>query len=377
MRPVTVARYGEIGTKSGRVQKNMEAVLRQRVNDKLEHEGLQPEKVYTRESRIIAEVEDNKEAANAVQLLPGIKSCSPAYQTEPDLEQVKDASEKFEYGETFGVDPHTGNTELSSRKIAEEIGEHVENFSGAGVDLDNPDTWLRVDMRNQEAYVFTEKLEGPGGFPSGTNGKYAALVSGGIDSPVAAYETMTRGADIVLVYFYNRPIAAEDHLMRFRAAAEKLKNFHPGKKWKAYRVDMEDVNKRLMEVQRGRMVMHRIIMFRVAEKIAEKEGLNGIITGESLGQKSSQTAENLQATTQSIDTPVLRPLIAMDKDSITQKAREIDTFEEAKINSACRSLSPEQPATRLKDEKLDELVSMIEEEGLAEEAWRSTDIFEV
>lgn len=371
MKDISVIRYGEIGTKSKRVQKQLIQTLRQRVEERIEYQGLEYKKVSRRQGRIIAYVENAEKTADILRNVPGVKTVSPAKKTEPDLEAIRKASEEFEYGETFGVDPNTGNTELSTPEIAEEIGAYVQELTGAEVDLDNPDTWLGVDVRKDEAYIFTEKFEGPGGFPTATNGNYLTLISGGIDSPVAAYEMMTRGADITPIYFYNKPIAAPDHLMRFKASTKKLKKFHPSKKWEAYIIDMEEVNEELMDIGRGRMVVHREIMFKVAEKIAEREGLNGLVTGESLGQKSSQTSSNLELTSSAIDTPVFRPLLTWDKNSISQRARKIGTFEEAEIKSACRSLSPENPATILDRKRLENLEREVDIDSLVEGALNS------
>lgn len=371
MTDTAIIRYGEIGTKSNTVKKQMIQTLRQRIEERIEHEGLEYDKVSRRQGRIVAHTEEAEKAAEILKKLPGVKTVSPAEKTEPDIEAVKKASENFSYGGTFGVDPNTGNTELSTPEIAEEIGAHVQGFTGAEVDLDEPETWLGVDVREDEAYVFTETFEGPGGFPTATQGIYAALISGGIDSPVAAYQMMTRGADILPVYFYNKPIAAEDHLMRFKASTKKLKKFHPSKKWEAVIVDMEEVNEELMNLGRGRMVLHREIMFRVVEKIAEQRDLEGLVTGESLGQKSSQTSSNLELTSSSIDKPVMRPLLTRDKNSISEEAREIGTFGEAEINSACRSLSPDNPATVLDREKLQNLREAVKVDELVEKAFKS------
>ena len=371
MTDTAIVRYGEIGTKSNTVRKQMIQTLRQRIEERIEHEGLEYDKVSTRQGRIVAHTEQAEKTAEILKKVPGVKTVSPAEKTEPEIEPIKKASENFDYGETFGVDPNTGNTELSTPEIAEEIGSHVQEFTGAEVDLDEPDTWLGVDVREDEAYVFTETFEGPGGFPTATQGTYAALISGGIDSPVAAYQVMTRGADILPIYFYNKPIAAEDHLMRFKASVRKLKKFHPSKKWKALIIDMEKVIEELMEVERGRMVLHREIMFRVVEKIAEEKDLEGLVTGESLGQKSSQTSSNLEMTSSSISKPVMRPLLTRDNNSISEEARRIGTFEEAEINSACRSISPDNPATILDRERLENLREAVNVEELVEKAFDS------
>ncbi|MFB6115490.1 MAG: THUMP domain-containing protein, partial [Candidatus Nanohalobium sp.] len=165
-----VVRYSEIGTKSNKVRKDMVATLRQRVEDRLDFEEISYEKVSVREGRIVARTEDAEEAAENIKNLPGVETVSPAIETEPDMEAIKKASKQFSYGETFGVRPNTGETDLSSRDIGKEIGAYVEDFSGASVDLDNPDTELGVDVRRDRAYVFTERIQGPGGFPVGSQG---------------------------------------------------------------------------------------------------------------------------------------------------------------------------------------------------------------
>lgn len=367
-----LVRYADIGTKSRHVRQKMQDVLRQRVQDRLRHEDIEHQKVASNPGRIVVETGKPEVTAETVSELPGVASASPAVKTEPEIDAMKSASERFEYGETFGVDAsRTGQHTFSSREVKKELGSHIEDFSGAGVDLDNPDTLLEADIRPEKAYVFAERYEGPGGLPAGTQGSLTALVSGGIDSPVASYHVMKRGSDITPVYFYNRPIAAEDHLMRFQASIEKLRKFHPGKKWEYYVVDMKEVNEALMDVEKGRMVLHRLLMFKVAERIAEREGLKGIVTGESLGQKSSQTASNLEVTASEVEKPIFRPLIGRNKNEIVRTAKEIDTFEEAKIDSACRTMAPEEPSTCLKKEELESLKQEVDLDGLVEKAFEN------
>ena len=369
-----LVRYGEIGTKTGKARSRMQQVLRQRVADKLEHEEINFRKVSSQPGRIIVETETFEKAAEKLELVPGISSIYPALKTEADIEKIKQVTEKFEVGETFGVDANTVFTDIPSQEIKQEVGAYVDDEREASVDLDYPDTWIEVEVRDEDAYVSSEKIEGVGGLPAGVQGNYAALISGGIDSPVAAYQMMKRGADITPIYFYNKPIAAVDHLARFEEVIEKLKQYHPGKKWEYFVVDMEEVNEKLLEeVEKGRMVLHRKIMFRVAEMIAEDERLKGIVTGESLGQKSSQTAQNLEMTTRGIQKPLMRPLLTFNKNQITEKARRIGTFELAEINSACQTLSPENPATELKEDQLRQLEEKVEIDELVEKALENTE----
>ena len=351
-----LARYGDIGTKSEPVRSNMVSVLRQRIQDRLEYGSIEFEKVKHDNGRIIVLTNKAQKVAKIVAEIPGVSSSSPAVVTEPDLEGIKKGSKDFEIGETFGVDANrSGEHDFDSRDIQIELGSLIEDRSGASVDLDNPDTLVEVDLRKDEAYVFKQRFEGPDGLPVGSSDSLAALISGGIDSPVAAYEVMTRGSDILPIYFYNKPIAAEDHLLRLTSVLGKMEKFHPSKKWYFYVVNMDEVNQELMKVGRGRMLIHRKIMLKVSEKIAEKEGLSGMVTGEAIGQKSTQTPSNLELTTSAVDKPVFRPLLTSDKDNIVERARQINTFEEASINSACSTMAPDSPATSISEVDLAKL----------------------
>jgi thiamine biosynthesis protein ThiI len=362
-------RFGEIGSKSSQVRGQMLNVLRQRIEDRLEYEELSYDSVSRTSSRILVENPEPEKTAEIVAQVPGVRSCSPVYETEPSLDEIKSAVKKIEIGETFGVDTsRSGEHEFDSMDVNREIGSFVDENNESNVDLDNPDTWVRIDLREERVFIYTDIFEGPDGFPVGTQGEMAALVSGGIDSPVASYEIMKRGADITPIYFYNKPIAAEDHLLRFKSILDELQKFHPSKKWHYYVVDMEEINQELMKFGQGRMILHRRLMFRIAERIAEKEGLDGIVTGESLGQKSSQTAINLKRTTEAVDLPVHRPLLTEPKSEITETARTIGTMEQSNIESACTSLSPENPATELKQHQLEKLEKEIDIESIVDKA---------
>ncbi len=367
-----LVRYSSIGTKSRPVKSKLRKILRQRVEDRLEYESLEYRKVSYMPGRVLVEAPEPEKICERIAEIPGVASVSPAIKTGASIEEMKEAAEEFDYGDTFGVDVNrNGDHEFSSQDIKREVGSYIEEFSGASVDLDEPGTLLEFDIREGDAFAFNQRLKGPGGLPVGSQGSLAVLVSGGIDSPVAAYRMMVKGADLVPVYFYNKPVAAEDHLLRFQSAVKKLERFHPSKDWYYYRIDMEDVNRELMEVEKGRMILHRIIMFRVVEKIAEDDGLKGIVTGESLGQKSSQTAANLEMTSLGIEKPIYRPLIGLNKNQIIERAKQIGTFGEATIDSACSTLAPDSPSTEMKPHQLENLSDVVDLEKLVETAYRS------
>ncbi len=373
MRKVVLVRYGEIGVKSDSVRGKMVKVLRQRIEDRLEYQELPYQKVMTDEGRIFIYTEHSEAVAKAVSEIPGVASASPSVETEANLEKIKQVAEAMDFGESFGVRTNrAGEHQFNSREVNQKIGAHIEEVKEIGVELDNPDTWLDIDIRYGKAYVFTEIFEGPQGHPVSSEKGFLSLISGGIDSPVAAHQVLTRGVDIMPIYFFNKPISAEDHLIRFESVVKKLERFHPGKKWHYYVVDMEEVNNKLMDVGKGRMVLHRAVMFKVAERIAEREGLQGIVTGESIGQKASQTPKNLAVTSSQIDMPVHRPLLTWDKNRITEKARDINTFEESKIDSACRTIAPESPATSLDGSELEALKSTVGFEKIVDKAVEQT-----
>lgn len=374
-----LVRYGELVTKSSKVSYDMKKVLRQRIEDRLVYDDYDFDSVSTVSSRIICNgVGSPYDVAKAVSEIPGVASSSPVYKTKPELNKIKEAVESLDIGDTFGVDANSVKDSLGSQKLEKELGSHVLKLGEYEVNLDNPDTWINIDLRHEEAYIYTQKFEGPQGFPVGTGDSFAALISGGMDSPVAAYELMKRGSDIVPIYFYNKPIAAEDHLIRFMNVIKKLKRMNPSKDWKAYIVDMKEVNEELLDkLGGGRMLVHRRIMFRIADEIVDCENLSGIVTGESLGQKSSQTGANLEVTSKAVQTSVVRPLLTENKHDIVEKARKLGTFEEAKIDSACQTMAPESPVTKLSEREVNAMENKIDLENLVEKVVDKTYIKEV
>jgi thiamine biosynthesis protein ThiI len=365
-----LVRYGEIGTKSQPVKSQMIDSLRQRVEDRLEYEDTEYGTVSVNEGRIITEdIGKAEELAEKISETPGIASTSPAKRAYSSIAEMEDAVNDLKIGDSFGVRAkRSGNHNFDSQEVEKELGDYIRKEKNSEVDLDNPDTWVHVDIRSDDTYIFTRKIHGPDGVPVGFSGTAAALISGGIDSPVSAHEVMKRGVDILPVYFYNRPFAAEDHYLRFRSVIDKLKRFHPSKDWKGYKVDMQEINQDLMDIGKGRMVFHRRLMFRISGEIAKQEGLNGIVTGESLSQKSSQTSANLKITSRATDLPIHRPLLTHSKNDITDKARELGTFKDAKIASACNTMAPKSPSTKMDEEEIEYLEEKVGFEELVEKA---------
>jgi thiamine biosynthesis protein ThiI len=233
------------------------------------------------------------------------------------------------------------------------------------VDLDDPDTEFFVDCRADDALVFLEKRAGPGGLPLGTQDPVVALMSGGIDSPVAAWELMKRGAPVVPLYVDLGDYGGIDHRARAVSTAEALAPYAPDYDMRLRVAPAGDAVAEIAEaVDAGRMLVLRRFMLRVAAAVAEEYDAVGVVTGEAVGQKSSQTTANLVVTSAAVDLPVHRPLLTVDKTDITARADDIGTFHESTIPAGCDRLAPDYPETRGRLGAIEER----EPEGLAERA---------
>ncbi len=351
---VVIIRFGEISLKSNKVRNRMINRLSKNINAALKNIGVECT-VYNKWSRIIIEeFEETKNIVDAVSILPGVVSLSPCKVVEPKIETisrglVEIGLENFE-GNTFGVDARrVGEKDthnFSSRDICEEAGSVLLDNLGENVevDLNHPDQWFYVECRKEKAFLYLKKYPGPGGLPVGAEGKILALISGGHDSPVAAYKMMCRGCEVVPLYFSMGDYSGIDLDIRAFKTIQKLKKFAPNFDWDVRVAEIGETVEKLMEdLNNTRMVVLRRFMFKIAEKLAEKEGARGIVTGESLGQKSSQTLGNLDVVSRATKIPVHRPLLSFDKPDIIEIARGIGTFSGSKIEAGCTEIAPNRP----------------------------------
>ncbi len=362
--------YGEIGVKSRQVRVKMERRLTGNVQAVLDHRAI-PATVERQWSRVViraaaavgddgrveaadADAFDPHEAAAAAAEVPGVVWARPVVACAPELDAVLDALDalaaRHEAGATFAVDATRAGDDdahdFSSRDVLVEGGAVVGERTGADVDLDDPDRTYRVEVREDEAFVSVDAFEGARGLPLGTQGSAVALVSGGIDSPVAAWETMRRGCRVVPVYVDLGAYGGPDHRARavetVRALARRAPNFDLSLRI----VPAGDLVETLMdEVGKHRMLSLRRAMLRVGEAVAEDVGAHSVVTGESMGQKSSQTGANLAATDAAVDLPVHRPLLTRDKSDIMAMARELGTYSDSTIPVGCERVAPSHPET--------------------------------
>lgn len=357
---VVVRLSGEIGVKSRTVQFRMERTLQSNLESMLETAGF-ADPVEHEHTRLYVRTEPDRigKVTDVVTDTFGIVSASAARQVEPTLDAINAALEsctaRHYDGGTFAVRARRAGDEtthpFTSEDIQETGGEAVWNVAeddglDPTVDLDEPDLTFHVECRPDRAFVFLETQQGPGGLPYGTQEPVVALVSGGIDSPVAAWKTMKRGCPIYPLYIDLGEYGGIDHRLRAEETVRTLGRYVPdGLELRI--VPGGDGLERIVEsTDSRRMLVARRFMFRVAEHVADSVGAVGIVTGESIGQKSSQTSANLHVTSAVTDVPVHRPLISMDKAEITRIARDIGTYGQATIDAGCNRLAPDRPATR-------------------------------
>jgi len=375
-----LVRYGDLTTKSESVGKRMRDKLAAHCRSLLAARDLEAD-LDLRHARAFIETdpEQVEAVARAAADVFGVSSVSVARAVEPTLAAIEtalaDAAREHYTEGSFAVDARraTDTHHFTSEDVEEGGGAAVWEAVDADpagpdpeVDLEDPDIVFAVEVRPDAAYVMLDRIAGPGGFPLGSQAPLVALVSGGIDSPVAAYEAMARGSPLVPVYLDLGDFGGPDHEARAMETVRHLAWYAPGEDWTLHRVPAGESVRRLADaLDRGRMLAFRRYMFAVAEAIAEEHDAAGIVTGEALGQKSSQTARNLAVTSAATELPIHRPLLAWDKHEIAQRAREIGTYSDATIPAGCNRFAPDSPETGASLE----WVRDVEPDGLFEWAW--------
>jgi tRNA uracil 4-sulfurtransferase len=325
--------YHEIGLK-GRNRASFERRLQDNLRFAVGH--LTPERVERISSRLIVRVPDHsrlEEACARAALTPGVSYAAAAYVTSREehdmnaaaLLAVRDAPD----ARTFAVQSRRSNTDHPTRSLDmnRAIGQHIVDKTGLKVDLSNPDVKCSVEVVQGEAYLFSRRFPGVGGLPVGTAGTVVSLLSAGIDSPVATWRLIKRGAVAVGVHFSGRPQTndlSERLVIDIGMAMEQY-----GGLARIYFVPFGDLQREISLAAPPdlRVLLYRRLMVRVAERFAAVEQARALVTGESLGQVASQTLDNIAAVDDAATLPVLRPLIGTDKVEIIAEARAIGTYE--------------------------------------------------
>jgi thiamine biosynthesis protein ThiI len=256
---------------------------------------------------------------------------------------------------------------LTSEEVNRKLGAFVNERTGMAVDLENPDVTIHVLVQSDGLYVFRKRFPGPGGLPAGTSGRVLVLMSGGIDSPVAAYLAMKRGTRAHYVHFHSAPYTSDASVTKVERIVRVLTRHQGASRLTV--VPFGDCQREIVALcpERLRVVLYRRMMLRTAERIARRSRCEALVTGESLNQVASQTLENMAAIDRVAHLPVLRPLVGMDKQEIIAIAERALTYELSILphQDCCSFLQPQHPATRTSHAACEEAEAALDVDGWA------------
>lgn len=387
---IFIVRCGEVALK-GMNKPYFERMLAERIRKLLKrkfddfevkrHEGL----IFVRTNKSYHKADVIKEISKVF----GVASISPAVEAESNLDAIGEAAVAYmkeiieERGiRTFKVKAKRAdkNFPVKSPEIGRIIGAKIlVGCKVLKVDVNHPDCRLFVDVRQDRSYIYQDKIPGFGGLPLGTNGKGMTLLSGGIDSPVATWMMAKRGMLIEAIHFHSYPYTSQRAQEKVEDLAKIVATYCG--RFKMHVINLLPIQEQIVQncPEEETTILVRRFMMRIAEKVAGETGCGMLITGENLGQVASQTAEALVVTDASVKLPVMRPLIAMDKVDIMDKAREIGTYETSiqPYEDCCTVFLPKHPATKPKLERILQSESKLDCEALIEAAAASRETIDI
>lgn len=381
-------RYGEIALK-GKNQRDFIKQLVKNIKRSVKADTGKEVKIDIERGRIYLRLngEEPETFYPSLSRVFGVISFSPVRKVILDLETIKaSALEEFQSlpkpPQSFRVTVSRPNKRfpMKSPELQKVIGSYIySNIEDLKVNLHQPDVEVFVEIRDEGAYVYTKKIPGLGGMPVGAGGKAMLLLSGGIDSPVAGWLTIKRGIVLETIHFHSYPYTSERSKEKVLDLAKVLAqytgqiNVHVVPFTKI----QEEISKNCYE-SLWITVMRRF-MFRIAEKIAHNRKALALVTGESLGQVASQTIDSMYAINHVISTPVIRPLVTMDKEEIMEIARKIDTYDISirPYEDCCTVFLPKEPKTKPKIEACEKAEARLTIDELVNEAVENTEIIAV
>ena len=298
-------------------------------------------------------------AAERVGRVFGIANFSFARRTALDLDVVASAIDA-DLGDrtcrSFRVSARRADKRypLTSPQVEREVGGRIKNARNWTVDLDDPELTIHVELLTNDAFYYFGKERGAGGLPTGTAGRVVCLLSGGIDSPVAAHRMMKRGCSVTFVHFHSYPILTRASIEKARELVRLLTTWQQHSR--LYLVPFGDLQQQVVLSVPGphRVIMYRRLMMRIAQAIAYRRHAQALVTGDVVGQVASQTLENLTVIAEAANIEILRPLVGMDKDEIADQAERIGTLPISNIpdQDCCTLFTPRHPATRARLEQV-------------------------
>jgi thiamine biosynthesis protein ThiI len=383
---LVIAHYQELGLK-GRNRSFFERTLASNID--LQLAAIPGVKAKPIPGRLLVRMPDQSHYEMVVRRLQstfGLSSFSPATElVNPTLESITRAAIALADAanfESFKVRARRGNCsfEMRSIEINVAVGQAIKDHTGARVDLGNPDWSCYIELTGNRAYLYTEKIPGPGGLPVGTSGRVLALLSGGIDSPVAAWRMARRGAHVDFVHFHGQPFADPSSARQATQLARHLSSWTL--RSKLWMIPFGDIQSEIVlsAPQELRIVLYRRMMMRISEALALREGSHGLVTGECLGQVASQTLPNLTAIGRVVETlPVLRPLIGFDKLEIEATGKAIGTYDISiqPHQDCCVLFTPRQVTTAARPVDIAEAESALDVGALVEKAVANAEVVDV
>lgn len=375
MKKVVIIRYSEIHLKGNNRGYFEKALL---ANIKLALKGIEAKVVKYNGRYFVNDFSelDLKDIISRLQTVFGIHSFSVATEIETSKEDIFNFFSDFRLsGKTFKVETTRADKhfEIKSMDLSRDIGEVIlNNNENLKVDVHNPETTVNIDIReNGHTYIFFENIAGLKGMPVGTAGRGLVMLSGGIDSPVAAYKIAKRGMNVTAIHFHSFPYTSEQSKSKVVKLAGLIRPYTHLHKVLVipFTKIQEEIHKNCREEYT--ITLMRRFMVRIAERVAETYKCQAIITGESLGQVASQTVESITSTNiVAKKLPILRPLIALDKEEIIEIARQINTFETSILpyEDCCTVFLPKSPVIKPKLEKVEAEEARLDIESLTKEA---------
>lgn len=347
-------------------------------------------KIYKEQGKVYIEgiYENNEVAINRLKKIFGLVYISPCIRVSTEMENIKEASYEIMKEELKTDNPVTFKVEssrsdkrypLKSPEISRQVGGYVlSRFDNLSVDVHKPQIQLNVDVK-EYAYVYIRKERAYGGLPVGTNGKGLLLLSGGIDSPVAGFLMAKRGVEIDAIHFHSYPFTSERAEEKVMDLA-RIVSMYTGP-MKVYSINLLNIQKEInINCPEDEMtIISRRFMMRIAEKVAINRDYQALITGENLGQVASQTIYSMDVINRSVQLPILRPLVGMDKVDIIQWSKEIETYETSiqPFEDCCSIFLPKHPVTRPKIVDIEQSESKLDVDYLVENALESMKIIEI
>ena len=348
-----VIHYNELGLKKGN-RDYFENALCRNINSVLQ--DCQVERAKRISGRLLLPLSANADVSEIKKRLGqvfGIAYFGEAWASPQVVENLETNAWALMQGHPFNsfrIQAHRANKNFphTSVEINQRVGAYVKQQSGARVDLEKAEMTCWIEIVEKYALIYLERLPGPGGLPVGTSGKVVVLLSGGIDSPVAAWKMIKRGCTSVFVHFHSFPYTNKESQEKAKQIVQLL--CHYALQAKIYLVPFAEVQRHIMvdTPLDTRVILYRRYMLRLAEQIARREKARVLVTGDSVGQVASQTIENIDVISRAVSMPTLRPLIGDDKIEIIEIARQIGTYEISiqPDQDCCSLFVPKHPETK-------------------------------